>query len=123
MKTVTCISATTKIDQDNDRFTKSALNMFAEKSIGVPVILNFDTTKPIGRIISSEVESECLVVVAKIYDECIIEDHNQYIVPGFRALSCTMKGNKLRVIEKVEPLSYGLVFSPTDLNVTPIKLK
>ena len=112
-KLVTCVSAT--ILEKHNKFTLNNL-MKMEANIlyrPIPILNMFDHTDVVGRIRSSIIFRDKLIVTCIIYEKSNIYDYIEsgFIVPGYRCEGVD-----------IELLCMGFVFTPTDINVTKCKV-
>ena len=82
---------------NGDQFTKEALEQLSDSAPGVPVTMNFDHTKPIGKVLSSKVTDAGLEITVDLIKE----------IPGF----CLCPGYR---VPNYEAVSFGATTTPQD---------
>lgn len=116
MSIFSVISATTKTDCQNDKFTIEALNQMALMAKGAKII---DETskgqKQVGEVLSGKVVNDKLHLNIEVLDIA-----NGYIVPCFVVSDCEIKDN-VRAIKELSYLHFGLVVDPVDQHLTAMR--
>lgn len=118
MKKFKAETASTNIDQDGDQFSESDLKEMQELS-RLPqtstIILNFDSRKPVGKVVVFEIKGVKATVSGWI-DSDHIPYKSSYVVPYGR-----IKRDENGKIEEFVLLGFGCVEIPTDDSLTPIE--
>ena len=128
MKKYMAVAATTDKCVENwggtSEFTNKAISQLADSAIGKLVLLDFDETKRVGKIIESKNENGDLVIKFVIEDKNFDVDIKMRCVPGFKVDSdkwVEPKEGVHRIIDEAESISYGLTYKPAEKDLPEIK--
>ena len=108
-------------------FTDEALTQLASSAINKPVLLHFDKTLQVGKVISAKNDNGKLTVVFE--DDGKANINPRYLddiklVPGFIAKQDQWDESKSvihRIIKKAESVDYGLTHTPLEENLPLIE--
>ena len=101
-KDITIIAAT--MNEAEDRFTESALEKLAESAVGVPVTMNFDANKIIGKVNAAKVTKQGLEISASLSEDF----SGMFLVPGYQ-------------LPDYKSVTFGIVAAPQDKTLPKIK--
>jgi len=104
-------------------YTDNALTELAESAIDKAILIDFDETRQIGKIVSAKNDDGKLVLMVDIENKFIIKPSHR-IVPGHYVKSNNWKRSIKgfhRIIESVESTSYGLTHTPCEKGLPEIK--
>jgi hypothetical protein len=120
--------ASNVIDSENCQFTEEALWSFvhAGQTQELPVTINFDRTRKVGKILSAYLEGgeERISVMVEVeLTEALPVPF--YIVPGFQIEGDFIPGKsgkskELRVFDAIEPTECAITNSPADISLKPL---
>lgn len=118
------IAATCNVIEESwggtSEFSEEALKQLSETAKDCPVLLNFDNTRQIGRVIESKVEDKKLIIKFLLNEDI---DESLRIVPGFYTNKdqWDKTHDKIhRVVENVKSMAYGLTNKPADEDLPSI---
>lgn len=120
MVKVKAVVATGNVDLHKEQFSEDSLIKIAEQSLGLPVLLNFDATKIVGKIIKTEKIESCVIAEIEVDKKYLFSKVKHFVVPGFTS-KFGFEVNGVKHYGDIEMVSYGLVIRPADPNVTPIE--
>jgi len=99
---ITAIAATT----NDHSFTEEGLEMLAKSSVGVPITINFDRKKIVGKVEKATVADGQLKISGDVY----VDISGMYLAPGYK-------------LKDFQCVTFGITSSPSDKTLSEIMKK
>lgn len=103
-------------NETENPFNLKNLQQLADSAVDCPVLINFDRTKIIGKVIKANVVDDKLVAMVNIREEYMHSIRKAFAVPGFTTKSYPVRkeGNVIQLF------SVGITPNPTDKTLPEI---
>ena len=119
------VAATTKKVEESRggtfQFSNKALTQLAETALNKLVTMDFNVTRPIGKIVSARNDEGKLVVTFETPNPIVLSSEDR-VVPGFVADHDEWQEDpRSRIIHEATSFSYGLTGTPVEKDLPEIR--